>query len=61
MTNQPQLSLFPVRDSLKTVEDEAIAMLPITTTNDLIKVLNLQRNTIEELNKTKGIAHDLRD
>jgi len=43
------LSLFPYRETLEEVTEEAIASLPITTHNELIALLEIQRNTIAYL------------
>jgi hypothetical protein len=44
-----QISLFPTRDSLQQVEQEAIASLPITEPNQLIALLQMQANTLAAL------------
>jgi hypothetical protein len=44
-----QISLFPTRDSLQQVEQEAIASLPITEPNQLIALLQIQANTLAAL------------
>lgn len=44
-----QNSLFPTRDSLQEVVDEALGKLPITSQNELIALLQLQQNTILQL------------
>ena len=44
-----QTSLFPTRDSLQQVEQEAIAALPITEPNQLIALLQMQANTLAAL------------
>ena len=44
-----QTSLFPIRESLQQVEQEAIAQLPITTPNQLIALLRLQQNTLQHI------------
>ena len=50
--NTPKnLSLFPCRDSLQEVEQEALALLPITSANQLIALLRLQQNTLVALLK----------
>lgn len=41
-----QLNLFPTRDTLEQVEQEALAMLPITSENQLLAVLRMAENTI---------------
>jgi hypothetical protein len=41
-----QLTLFPSRDSVQTVFEEARAQLPITTENQLIALLQLHQNTL---------------
>lgn len=48
MTNSPQTSLFPSRESVKEVEAEAIASLPITSANQLIQFMRLSNNTLIE-------------
>ena len=44
-----QHPMFPTRDSIKQVVDEGVAMLPITSTNQLIALLHLHQNTILSL------------
>jgi len=41
-----QISLFPSRASVEIVEQEALAMLPITETNKLLALLRLMENTV---------------
>lgn len=48
-----QMSLFPLRESLQQVEQEALAQLPITTPNQLIALLRLQQNTLQHLMRTQ--------
>lgn len=49
-----QLSIFPSRSTLKEVEAEGLAQLPITSPNELIALMRLQQNTILKLfNKRK--------
>ena len=43
---QRQLTLFPSRDSVEQVEQEAIAMLPIENANVILALLKLHENTI---------------
>lgn len=50
--NPDQKSLFPVRQSLQEVEQEAMAQLPITSPNQLIALLRLQQNTMLQLQKS---------
>jgi hypothetical protein len=46
----PQLNpLFPTRDSLREVKEIGIAMLPITSANQLVALLNSHQNTILSL------------
>ena len=44
-----QQTLFPTKDSLKEVVDEALAALPIDNPNTLISLLQLHQNTILRL------------
>ena len=44
-----QTSLFPTRDSLQQVEQEALAALPNTEPNQLIALLQMQANTLAAL------------
>lgn len=54
-----QQSLFPVRDSLQVVQQEALARLPITSENELISILQTQQNTLLELiRRAKESNHD---
>ncbi len=46
---QHQTSIFPTRDSLQQVEQEALASLPITEPNQLIALLQMQANTLAAL------------
>jgi hypothetical protein len=49
-----QLSLFPTRNSLDEVEQEALAALPITSPNQILAMLRLYGNTLErQLEKVK--------
>lgn len=48
-----QTSLFPSRESLEAVEQEAIAMLPITEINKLLALVRLVENTVLGLKPTK--------
>jgi len=52
--NEQQLSLFPARDSLKHVEQEAIAQLPITEPRQIHALLQIQQNTIFNLIKQEA-------
>jgi len=49
VSNVRQISLFPHRDSLQQVEQEALAQLPITNSIELIALLRLQQNTLYSL------------
>ena len=49
MATQTQLSLFPTYDSLEQVMAEAKADLPITTTNQLVALLQTHENTLIHL------------
>lgn len=44
-----QTSLFPTRDTLQAVLEEANAQLPIATRNELIALLQTHTNTILQL------------
>jgi|SaaInlStandDraft_7_1057024.scaffolds.fasta_scaffold490143_1 hypothetical protein len=57
--NGGQMSLFPTRDSIEEVEQEALAMLPITNGNQLIALLRMQQNTIHSLHQ--GEIDEARD
>lgn len=48
-----QLSLFPIRDSIEQLEEEALAMLPITNGNQLISLLRMQQNTLYSIYQEK--------
>lgn len=51
-TKMEQQSLFPARDSLREVIEEAKASLPITNPNQLVSILQLHENTlIKQLEK----------
>lgn len=44
-------SIFPHRESLEEVRQEAIAALPIDNPNELMAILELQRNTINHIER----------
>lgn len=44
-----QMTLFPRRDTLQQVIDEGLALLPITTPNQLLSLLYIQQNTIAHI------------
>jgi hypothetical protein len=44
-----QRSLYPVKTDLKEVIAEAISALPITNSNDLIALLELNTNTVLQI------------
>jgi hypothetical protein len=46
-----QHPMFPTRDSIKQVVDEGVALLPITTPNQLIALLHMHQNTILHLTR----------
>lgn len=50
------VSLYPARDSLGQVQDEAIAQLPITSANQIVALLRLHENTM--LNIMRGKIDD---
>jgi hypothetical protein len=52
MQNKPQqYSLFPTRDSVEEVIEEAKAQLPITDENQLVALLQIHQNTLISLLK----------
>ena len=46
-----QMTLFPRRDSLQQVIDEGLALLPITTPNQLLSLLYIQQNTMAAIHQ----------
>lgn len=51
--------LYPSRDHVDEVRDEALAMLPITNPNDLLMVLGMHQNTIlKQMDNSTHVDHE---
>ena len=51
-----QQSLFPAKNSVKELEQEALMQLPITDANQLLTLLRTQQNTIISEIEREGVS-----
>jgi hypothetical protein len=51
--------IFPHRQTLEEVRQEALAALPIVNPNELMALLELQKNTIRHISELQEVDHDV--